>query len=167
MKEVDVLIVHDKADMGFIIAQTLADGDIIELVDKTAFVTSIHQALDLLNTGLRPKTVITHKGIENGSTVAELVNGMRKTEGGDLIRLGIVSGEFFGEHVCATALELGADFGWDMTERMFHPVPQWVVDITNLGYLHPKELELRGHEIVLSAETARKRLELFSATSAP
>lgn len=105
--------------------------------------------------------------MENGSTVAELVDGMRKTEKGDLIRLGIVSGEFFGKHVCTTALELGADFGWDMTERMFQPVPDWIVSMVNLGYLHPIELELRGREIVLSAEMAQKRLELLDATSSP
>lgn len=167
MREIDTLIVHDNSTLNFMIAQELTGDDITAIVEKIAMASSIQEAVHLLTSGVHPKTVIAHKGIENGSTVAELIHTMRSIEGGDLIRLGIVSGEFFGEQVCTTALELGADFGWDISQNISHPVPEWVTAITNLGYLHPQELALRGREIVLSAQTAQKRLELLGATSAP
>ncbi|MBU1326810.1 hypothetical protein KKB64_01135 [Patescibacteria group bacterium] len=77
-----------------------------------------------------------------------------------LVRIGVVSGEFFGEQVCSTALAAGADFGWDIT-GWGGPLPDWVATMITLGYLFPQELPLRGQKIVLSRDSANKRLELL------
>jgi hypothetical protein len=167
MKEVDALIVHDNSTFSFMIAQELTGDNLEAIIENVAFASSIKEATHLLASGVRPKTVIAHKGIEHGSDISPLIDGIRKTEGGELVRIGLVSGEFFGETVCQTALQLGADFGWDMTESFTNRFPSWVRQIASLGYLRPEELALRGKEIVLSARTAQKRLELLGVTSAP
>lgn len=168
MKEVDVLIIHEKPDLAFQIASRLTDNDIFALHDHIDFASSLSMALNQISKGLRPKTIIFHKGLGDQTPLQPFIDGIRAVKGGDIIRFGIVSGEFYGGTVCKTALELGANFGWDFTENgLFDNVPDWVVSMTKLGYLHPPELELQGKEIILSELQTRDRLKLLGVTSAP
>lgn len=52
MREVDVLIVHDKADIGFIIAEALTNHDITKLVEKNRICHFNTQSVRLTEYGI-------------------------------------------------------------------------------------------------------------------
>ena len=166
MREVEVCIVHDDPLIADYIAERLTNDDYI-FDRRIARIPDLSRTLEAITNGLRPKTIIFHKGLGDRTPLEPFIDGIRKTEQGELIRLGIVSGEFYGGQVCQTALTLGANFGWDSSDtlRNIQHVPDWVVSMAWAGYLHPFEVELRGKEIILSELQARDRLKLLGVTS--
>jgi hypothetical protein len=103
--------------------------------------------------------MVIHKDIPGGITYF-----LEKLDfpGSDLIRKGVMSGEFFRgvipERCIRFIKELHIDFGYDTTDRdgIF---PEWVARVLKFGLLTPMELELRGTDkgIITSEFQARQR----------
>ncbi len=150
----DVMIVHDNSVLAGVLWEKLE----LELGMNVVLAGSTQGAIEFFDRGITPKVILAHKGDVDPE---EFITTVRKKEGGETIRIGFVSGEFYGETVCQTALQLGGDFGWDMTEKgVSEELPGWVVSMIRLGSCSPEEIELRGREIVISRDTAMRRMEL-------
>lgn len=159
MRETDILIIHNKPEDASVLVEELCEKYAFDYT-KISYAKNASDAIPILEKGLKPKVIITHKEFDDGKDIFFLTEKIKQINHGDLVRIGVVSGEFFGEQVCSTALAAGANFGWDMTDYD-GPVPDWVATVITLGYLHPQELPLLGQEIVLSRNSANKRLELL------
>jgi hypothetical protein len=159
MNNPDVMIIHDDIE----ILSTLYMSLTIKYDMNILSLNSLQTGVNMLHQGFAPKVILAHKG---DNDIKKFIDAIRSIEGGETIRVGFMSGEFYGEHVCQTALELGADFGWDTTiGGIDNEIPEWVYSMIELGYCHPEEIALRGQDIVVSARDARRRMELIGRTN--
>ena len=162
MRDVAVAVIHNTG-LGTVMIPQL-----FELgfgMDEVGFASSLGRARELF-TKVSPKVVIAHKDLPpEGQGIDELMQLVRSLPDGEFIRVEFASGEFFQDKVSRTALELGADFGWDPTARGITAgaFPNWVIDTIQLGYMYPQELPLRHQELVLDERTSAARIRLLES----
>lgn len=158
-----VMIIHDI----YVNAETVSS----RMIDHGLFPYSYTSINGALNSKKARECVgiLMHKDIPGG-----IEYFLRKLDfpGAELIRKGVISGEFFTEEVpgrCVKFLkENNIDFGYDMTgwEGTF---PDWVAQVLKFGLLTPEELKLRGTDngIITSAFRAGQRAEFLEAHRHP
>lgn len=139
-----VMIVHDKEATRRLLALAMLSKGYFPVVAKSA-----EDGLKEWSrrwSSLYAIALFIHKDI-GGIGVAAVIEGIRQTAGGELIRTIIPSGEWMSGGT-QYAKNLGADAMFDPTGmHEYYLLPNWIAEEVAKGYLSPQELEKRGKVI--------------------